>query len=249
MALEDFTTTEWLLAAIAALCVGLAKSGLAGVGLITVLLMADVLPARESTGAVLPLLICGDIFAVAVFRKHAQWRQIWRLLPPTLVGIVAGYFLMQVLSNRAFRPVIGTIILVLVILQFSRKRNPGAFDHIPHARWFAWLMGGASGVTTMLANAAGPIATLFLLAIDLPKFQLVGTSAWFFLIVNVVKVPFSTHLGLINPNSLTLNLVLIPAVAAGIFVGRHLVGIVPQRVFEGIILFSAAAASIRLICF
>jgi len=249
MHIPELTHTQWLLAMLAALCVGLGKSGFGGVGMFTVLLMAEVKPAYESTGIVLPLLICGDIFAVSAFRKHAKWPYIWKTLPPALVGICIGYFLMPHIPKETFRPVIGWIVLLMVMLQYLRQFRPAIFQNIPHTRWFAWLMGTWSGVTTMMANAAGPVMALYLLAVNLPKYELVGTSAWFFLIINLTKVPLSSHLGLINKESLTFNLVLVPLVLAGIFLGRMLIRHVPQKLFEQILLFSAAAVSIRLILF
>jgi len=247
MDLTHLTPLQWIMAIIAALCIGLSKSGLVGVSMINVLLMAEVMPARESTGTVLPLLICGDVFAVLVFQKHAHWRQIGRVLPPALAGIVAGYFLMQIIPAEIFRPVIGWIILILSMLQFWRKRNPERFNHIPHTAWFAWTMGGASGVTTMMANAAGPVMTIYLLAVSLPKMEFIGTAAWFFLIINLVKVPFSAHLGLINGHSLTLDLALVPVVAVGIWMGNRLIKVLSQELFEAITLFFAAAVSLRFI--
>src|SRR5438105_9530410 len=235
--LPALTTAQWLLATLAALCVGLSKSGFAGFGLVTVALMAEVMDARASTGAVLPLLIFGDLLAVGAFRKHAQWRYIARTLPPALAGIVAGYWLMrQRVPDRAFRGIIGAIVVALVLVQFWRKIRPALFEHIPHRTWFAWLAGVSSGVTTMLANAAGPIMTLYLLAVNLPKWEFVGTAAFFFLAVNMIKVPFSWHLGLINSVSLLFNVVLFPAVALGIVIGRKLIGIVPQKLFEQLVL-------------
>ena len=168
---SHFSILHWTLAFFAALCIGLSKSGLPGLGMVTVLLMAEVMPARESTGTVLPLLLCGDVLAVLVFQKHARWQQIWKVLPPAFVGIIAGYFLMQRIPEHIFRPVIGWIVLLLAVLQFWRKRYPATFRRIPHTRWFAWMMGGASGVTTMMANAAGPVMTIYLLAVALPSHQ------------------------------------------------------------------------------
>lgn len=247
MQLPPFDTHQWLLAGLAALCVGLSKSGLGGMGLLTVLLMAEVMPARESTGFVLPLLIFGDLFAVGVFHRHAQWAHVWRSIPPALAGIVGGYFLMRAIPDGIYRPCIGWIVLTMIALHCWKKMRPAAFEHVPHTRWFAWIMGGASGVTTMMANAAGPVMTLYLLAYDLPKFEFVGTCAWFFLIVNVCKLPFSHHLGLINGSSLTLNLALLPCVALGIFLGRSFMSIVPQKLFESLLLLFAALAALRLV--
>ncbi|MEA3186587.1 MAG: uncharacterized protein QOD99_417 [Chthoniobacter sp.] len=240
--------SQWLLAVFAAVSIGIAKSGFSGFGLVTVLLMAEIMPARQSTGAVLPLLICGDLLAVGVFRKHAQWRYLVRMLPPALAGIVVGYFAMaQDVPDRTFRSIIATIILLLVALQLLRKWRPLSFEHVPHRRWFAWLVGMASGVTTMLANAAGPIMTLYLLAVKLPKWEFVGTTATFFLIVNLIKVPFSAHLGLINPASLSFNIVLVPAVVLGTVTGKYLLRVIPQKQFEWIVLVFAALATARLI--
>ena len=103
---------------------------------------------------------------------------------------------------------------------------------MPHARWFAWTIGLLAGVTTMLANAAGPIIALYSLAVGLPKFEFVGTSAWLFLIVNVFKVPFSVELGLIHAETLWLNLVLVPAILAGLAGGRWLTSRIPQQWFD-----------------
>lgn len=244
--LPTFTPLQWMLAALAALCIGLSKSGFAGVGLLTVIIMARLFPPLQSTGILLPLLIAGDILSVIVFHQHARWSHIWRMLPPTVVGIVIGYLLMRQIPGAAFGPVIGAIVLCMVILQALRHRATESFANFPHTKWFAWTMGIWSGIATMLANAAGPVMALYFLSIDLPKFELVGTSSWFFLIVNVFKIPFSANLGLITTDTLLFNLILVPVVAVGIFAGQRLIKIVPQRLFENLLLIFATAAALRL---
>ena len=229
------------------MCIGISKSGFAGIGLVTVIVMARIFPPRESTGILLPLLICGDICAVVAFQKHTLWPLIGRMLPPTLLGIVAGYFLMQHIPDTRFGPVIGSIVLTMALVQALRRFRPAMFEKVPHSHGFAWSIGGVSGIATMLANAAGPIMALYLLAINLPKYAFVGTSAWFFLIVNVSKVPLSANLGLIDTRTLFFNLLLVPAVIGGTLLGRWLIGIVPQRVFELLLLIFAGIASLRLI--
>ncbi|HWB59038.1 MAG TPA: sulfite exporter TauE/SafE family protein [Chthoniobacteraceae bacterium] len=238
---------QWLLAILAGVCVGLSKSGFTGISMLTVLFMARVFPAYESTGVVLPLLICGDVFAVAAYRRHAKWSHVLKMLPPAFMGIVAGYWLMPHIPRQVFGPVIGWIVLAMVAIQYARQFRPAAFEAAPQSPWFAWMMGAWAGVTTMMANAAGPVMSLYLLAVNLPKYEIVGTGAWFFLIVNIVKLPFSARLGLINASSLSFNLALAPAVFAGIALGRVLIRHVPQKIFEQILLLSAAAASLRLV--
>jgi len=247
--LPDFTLAQWLLAALAAFCIGFSKSGFPGSGLVTVIVMAHLFGARESTGALLPMLICGDILSVRVYHQHAQWPLIRRMLPPTVAGIIGAWLVMQWLPEGAFRPVIGWIVLVMAGLQALRRWRPELYAGVPHSRSFAGGMGVATGVATMLANAAGPVMGLYFLAISVPKYELVGTSAWFFLIVNVFKVPFSAQLGLIHGMTLLFNLLLIPAIAAGIWVGRKLMPLVSQSLFEALLLAFATVAAVRMIWF
>lgn len=245
---SELLTLPWLLAAIAALCIGLAKSGLGGFGMLTVLLMAEVLPARESTGVVLPLLIVGDLFAVYAYRSHAQWRYIRHLLAPALAGIVLGYFLMNLIPDHSFKHVMGWIILGLTLLQWSKNYfNEATVTRLAHTKRFGYTMGILGGSSTMMANAAGPVMSLYFLAVNLPKYELIGTAAWFFLIVNVTKIPFSAHLGLINGTSLTLVAMLAPFVVIGIAVGKAVIHLIPQKVFEWLLLLTAAAGAARLI--
>jgi uncharacterized membrane protein YfcA len=247
--LPAFTPFQWVLAALAAFCIGFSKGGFPGSGLVTVIVMAHLFGARESTGALLPMLICGDILSVRVFHQHARWALIRRMLPPTAAGIVAGWGLMQWLPADVFRPIIGWIVLAMAILPAARRWRPDLYAGVPHSRAFALAMGFATGVATMLANAAGPVMGLYLMAISTPKFELVGTSAWFFLIVNLFKVPFSAQLGLIHGMTLAFNLILIPFIALGIFAGRRLMPYVSQALFEALLLAFATIASLRMILF
>ncbi len=243
----NLTSAQWVLAVMGAAGIGVSKSGFSGVSMLHVLVFAFLFGARESTGIVLPMLVVGDILAVIAFRQHARWDYIRRVLPPAVIGIVCGTFMMQRLPDGAFRPVIGIIILFLSALQLLRLLRPALFERVPHHLWFAWAMGLLAGVTTMLANAAGPIMALYLLAVALPKYELVGTSAWLFLIINILKLPFSLALGLIHPNSLLLNAVLIPAVALGLVIGRWCVARVSQRIFDVMLLGFASLAALRLV--
>jgi uncharacterized membrane protein YfcA len=245
--MPDLTSTEWLLAAVAAVGIGIAKSGFAGVSLLYVVIFAFIFGARQSTGVVLLLLLVGDIGAVTAFRQHARWDYIWRMLPPACVGVVMGSLLLGRLSEEAFRPTIGSIILALTALQLVRMFFPRWLGDVPHTRTFAWAMGLAAGITSMLANASGPIIALYALAVGLPKLEFVGTNAWFFLIINAFKVPFSYTLGLIRGHTLLLNLALAPPIALGILIGRWLAHRVPQHIFNGLLLAFAAVAALRLV--
>ena len=215
--------------------------------LVQVLIFAFLFGARESTGVVLPMLLVGDVCAVRIFHQHARWTYVRRMLPPACVGVIAASIVMRGLSEAVYKPTIGVIILSLTLLQITRLLRPQWFGNVPHALWFAWTIGLAAGAATMLANAAGPIFVIYCLAVGLPKFELVGTSAWFFFIINAFKVPFSVALGLIHGGTLALNAVLTPAILCGIFIGRWLTAHMPQRLFDGLLLAFAFVAALRLV--
>jgi uncharacterized protein len=245
--LPELTPAQWLLAIAGALGLGIGKAGLAGMSLVHVLIFAFLFGARDSTGVVLPMLLMGDVGAVALFHQHARWDYVRRMLPPACTGVVAGALLMRGLSDASFKPTIGWIILSLTVLQVLRLYRPQWFGTIPHARWFAWTIGLLAGATTMLANAAGPVFAIYCLAVALPKLEFVGTSAWFFLIINAFKVPFSIALGLIHGQTLLLNVILLPAIVIGLVGGRWIIRQVPQRIFDGLLLAFAGVAALRLI--
>jgi uncharacterized membrane protein YfcA len=245
--LPELSPGDWTLVALAAAGIGIAKSGFSGFSLIQITIFAAIFNPTQSLGLLLPLLIVGDISAVTAFRRHARWEYIRRLLPPAIIGIVAGWWLLGYLDDLAVKRMIGGIVLSLALLQGTRMWKPNWFNDLPHSRWFALTLGLLTGLTTMLANAAGPIVAIYLVAVGLPKYEFVGTSAWFFLIANVFKIPFSTQLGLIRPDTLMLNLVLAPAVVIGLLVGRKLVHYVPQRLFDTLLLTFAAIAGLKLV--
>jgi len=241
------TPVEWALAITAAFAAGLSKGGLAGIGLFHVLVFAFLFGARESTGIVLPLLLAADVCAVTTFKQHARWDYIRRMLPPACVGVILAAALMRVINEVAFKPLIGWTVLGLVALQVIRMRWPDWMGDVPHTRAAVWSIGLVAGAATMLANAAGPVIIIYCLAVGLPKFEVVGTLAWFFFIINAFKVPFSAALGLIRLDTLLLNALLVPAVIAGVFGGRWVLQRLPQRAFEVFLLVFAAVAALRLI--
>ena len=234
---------QWALGVVCALLVGLSKTGILGLGILFVPLFALVLPARVSTGALLPLLITGDAVAVIWYRRHARWEHLLRLLPWALVGIVGGFFALKWVDDRQLRPVLGALILVLLAISFWRDRVTKGKAEVPTTWWFAAVAGLLAGATTMMANAAGPIMLLYLLAMKLPKEEFIGTGAWFFAAVNWVKVPFSAGLGLITPQSLLLDATLAGGVLAGAVVGILVANRLPQKLFAvGMQVLTAAAA-------
>ncbi len=244
--MNSLSTLDVVWLAIGALGIGFSKSGFPGVSMLHVVLYAIVFGTLDSTGVLLPMLVVGDLCAIGVFGRKADWAHFRRLLPPTLLGILAGWLLMDRLDESVFRVLVGVIIFVLTGVQVAKQWRPTMWEAVPHAPWFAVTLGLLAGLTTMLANAAGPVVALYLLAVNLPKWELIGTSAWLFLVLNVLKLPLSYHLGLITTDSLTVNAVFAPAIPLGMLAGRWLVHRVPQRWFNSILLAFTAIAAAKL---
>ncbi len=241
----EFDPGQWVLAAIAAFIVGFSKAGIGGLGMLAVVIFAQILPAKQATGIVLPLLCFGDILAVLAYRQHAKWKHVWRLFPWTAAGVLIGYFALGRLGEREARVLIAVIVLSLVGLHLLRRRRAG--NEAEHGSWFAPAIGVLAGFTTLVANAAGPLMAVYFLAMRLPKMDFVGTGAVFFLLLNLFKVPFMVNLGLINAASLTVNLWLVPVVLLGGWLGRKLVMRIDQRAFENIALALSLVAGLKLL--
>jgi uncharacterized protein len=237
---------QWALACLGAFLVGVSKTGIAGLGVLTMALFATILPARESVGAVLVILLAGDVVAVTVYRRKASWLHLGRLFPWAALGIVLGAFTLGQLNESVLRVLIGGILVLLVAIHFFRRRKVAAPEPVNLPPLVAALTGLLAGFTTMIANAAGPVMILYLLAMRLPKLQFIGTVAWFFLMVNLFKVPFSYSLGMISVSSLTLSLWLVPVTVAGALSGRWLIARINQQLFETLALLLTLVAALRL---
>ena len=240
----SLTELQWIIVVACAALVGLTKTGIPGLGVLIAPLMAEVFPARASTGIVLPLLMFADIFAVGFYRRSAVWKHLFRLLPWTVVGIFIGYLAMGSIDDRQLKPLIGVIILVMLAIGYWRDRTEAS---MPTQWWFAAAIGVAAGVTTMMANAAGPMMIIYLLAMRLPKTQFIGTAAWYYLVLNWFKVPFSASLGLITYQSLQFDLYLFPVIALGTLIGVKTVKHIPEKVFSNIARVLAVVAAMNLL--
>jgi len=241
----ELTLPELAVVALCATLIGITKTGIPGIGIVVVPLMATVMEARQSVGVLLGILILADLFAAGYYRRHAQWRHIFRLLPATLVGIVLGFFALRAVSDEQLQPIIGGIVLGMLAVNWWQNRGE-VEKKVPHQWWFVAGVGILAGVATMMANAAGPIMIIYLLAMRLPKMEFVGTAAWFFFVVNWLKVPFQANLELMTIESVKLNLAMLPFIAAGAIIGILVLKKIPQKAFKIVVQLLAAAAAIKL---
>lgn len=239
----------WLLvlALLGSMCIGMSKAGLSGTSTLNVVLMARIFGAKESVGVILPMLIAADFMGYYLNRKGGAWRRILPILPPAIAGVIAGWVLLGKFDNTTARVVIGWIIIALLIFNWVLNQRRQDFIALTGHQGFTWAMGFLAGVVTMLANAAGPVMTVYLLAQHLEKKEHLGVFSRYFLFVNLFKVPFSADLGIINPRSLMTNLTLMPGVILGVFLGWWILKHLPQKLFENVLFWLTAFAAVWLI--
>jgi len=242
------STTAWVLVATAAFCIGVSKAGFSGISLISVFILADLIGAKESLGFALPMLIIADLLVYPAFRKYSSWKSVWRLTWPALVGMAVGVLVLGSVDNEAMRKIIGVIILMMTSIQLMSRINPDKFYKIACTRKFGFFAGTAGGVATVLANAAGPIMQIYMISRRMDKMELIGVGARFFLVINFLKLPLGAGLNLITPGSLLTNLILVPAIALGVWGGHRVIKVIPQKMFEFTVISFATVAGIRL-CF
>lgn len=243
----ELSAIDWLICSAAAVMIGLTKTAIPGLGVLIVPVLILVVPPRESTGLMLPMLIMADVFAVAYYRRHVVWRHLIRLFPWAVAGILIGYSILARVNSEQLKPIIGGIILTLLVADFWRKRIEAGRETVPEKWWFAAVMGTLAGIATALANVAGPIMIVYLVAMGLQKKAFIGTGAWYYMLLNWFKLPFSASLGLVTWQSLGVNLMMFPVIAASAISGVFLLKRIPQRAFIILVQVLALAAAIRLL--
>lgn len=241
------TNAQWCLALLCGALIGMAKTGLNALGLFVVVIMATLFGGKASAGMTLPLLCVADVIAVFYYSRHADMKLVVKLIPWVLVGITAGLFFGNLISDQAFKITIGVIVLFCIGLMIwlnSSHQN----RNLSQYRWLAGLAGIIGGFSTMMGNAAGPIITVYLLSMNLKKNQLIGTGAWFFMIINLMKLPlhfFFWHT--ISAQTLIFDAILVPSIVLGGITGIFLVKKIPNNAYTIFIMVSTIISGAWLI--
>ncbi len=241
----NISITAWVFAATAAFIVGLSKAGIKGIAIVNVTLMALAFEAKASTGLVVPLLIVGDAIAVVYYHRHANWWYIVRFLPWVIAGILFGVYLGNNLDENVFKIYMAVIILVSVAMMYwwDRRKSTSVPTH-----WaFAGVVGTLAGVTTMIGNLGGPFSNLYFLAMRVRKNEFIGTAAWLFLIINLIKLPFHIFIWkTIDADTLLFNLKLVPGILLGMLVGVRLIKVIKDDFYRKMILVLTALGAVMI---
>lgn len=237
----------WLITLGCAFINGLSKSGLKGVGMVTIPILAYFYGGMMSAGLLLPFLIFGDIFALRYYHRSAKWKQVKKLLPWALAGILVALLVGKMVNDTTFRNIIAIIVFIClgIIILFDILGKKVDFSK---SRSLSGLTGLSGGFATMIGNAAGPIFDLYLLSMRLPKINFIGTGAVFYLTLNIIKLPLHFFIWKsVTLQSLQMNLVMIPAVFIGAVAGKKIVGYIPEKAFRYFVVLVIAVSALLLL--
>ena len=247
MEIINLSVGQWLWIIISACLIGFSKTGIGGFSMPVIPIIAGIFGGKESTGIMLPMLIIGDVFALYYYKSHAKWNIIKKLLPWVFVGLAFGVIVGDYINDKQFKIVISISVLVcLIILIYTEKKQDNL--KVPSSIWFYALTGILSGFTSMIGNAAGPIFSVYLLAMGFKKNSFMGTTAWFFFIINLSKVPLQVLFwNNITFETVLLNIFIVPAIALGAVLGALTIKKINENFFRKLILVMTAIVAIKLL--
>jgi uncharacterized membrane protein YfcA len=238
---------EWSIIMICGMLIGMSKVGVPGVSMIVVPALAFIFGAKQSTGVLLPILMIADIFGVAYYRRHASWTHLIKVLPWAVVGLLIALWVGDNVNDEQFKNLIAILVFCSIGLMIWQDKRKGTI-FFPDKWWFAASMGILGGFATMIGNVAGPVFAIYLLAMHLPKNSFIGTGAWFFMIINFTKFPLQMFVwNNITLQTLSIDLITLPAIALGAFMGFKMVKIIPEKIYRGFVIIITTVSAFLLL--
>ena len=238
---------QWALVLFAALLIGAAKTGLVGIYLISIPIFAAVFGGKSSTGVILPVLIIADVFAVISYRKDIKWKKLFGVLPWAFVGIAVALWVGSSISDSVFKKLIASVVIIVLIFMLVKEIS-GRELKANNTWYLNAAIGILGGFSTMIGNAAGPILAVYFLSLDLDKNGFISTRAWFFWIINVLKLPLHILVWkTVDLHSIGFDLLLLPAIAVGSVAGFLLVKRIPEKPYRIFVIAATFVSSIFLI--
>ena len=247
LSLIHLNALEWTIIMACGMLIGMSKVGVPGVSMIVVPALAFIFGAKESTGVLLPILMMADLFGVAYYRRHANWAHLVKVIPWAFLGLLLGLWVGKMVNDEQFKNMIAILVFLSIGLMLWQDKRKGT-NLFPDKWWFAAGMGILGGFATMIGNVAGPVFAIYLLAMHLPKNSFIGTSAWFFMIINFTKFPLQVFVwNNITSQTLLIDLVTLPAIAIGAFVGFKVVKIIPEQTYRGFVIVITVISAFLLL--
>ncbi len=223
LAFSSLPLIYWALIGVCAILIGMSKTGVPGVSMLVVPTMAMIFGGKTSTGVLLPILITADLFAVAYYHRHAEWKPLLKALPWAFLGLMIALWIGVLVNDHQFKHIIALSVLFSLVVMVWNDRMKKKSNLSAHPL-FAATFGILGGFATMIGNVAGPVFAIYLLALNLSKKNFIGTTAWFFAIINITKLPLQFLVwNNISRDSLLVDSFVIPFVMFGAYIGIKIV--------------------------
>ena len=237
----------WAVAVLAVAIVGLSKSGLVGsMGMVGVPLLALVMDPRDATGMMLPVLLSMDAVAIWIYRRDANWRVLAIMLPGAAVGTLIGWAIWSVVTDAQVLLAVGIITLLFMLdalLPIRKRVMEGASPSKP----WGVFWGAIAGITSFISHTGGPPFQIYTLPMRMSPVVFSATTAFFFAIVNTMKlVPFF-FLGQLSVTNLETAAALIPIGLIAVFAGVWLVRRISAKRFYQLAYILIALLAVKLI--
>jgi uncharacterized membrane protein YfcA len=243
----DLTILEWVIILICGLLIGMSKTGVPGISMVVVPALAFIFGAKQSTGVLLPILILADVFGVSYYRRHANWKHLIRVIPWAVIGLFVALWIGKLVNDEQFKNLIAILVFLSIGLMLWHDKRKGT-TFFPDKWWFAASMGILGGFATMIGNVAGPVFAIYLLAMHLEKKSFIGTGAWFFMIINLIKFPLQLFVwNNITTETLMIDLITLPTIALGAFLGIKVVKLIPEKTYRGFVIVITAFSAFLLL--
>lgn len=227
--------------------IGMSKTGMQGINTITIPIMALAFGAKPSTGVILPMLCFADLIAVIYYRRAAEWRYVLGLLPAAVAGFFLAIAVDKFVPAGSFGILMAFCIFLGLVVMFWTERG-GVKSSFVDKWWYGPAFGLMGGFTTMIGNAAGPVMSVYLLSTRLPKYAFVGTAAWFFLLVNYMKIPLQVFVwDNITLGTLAIDALAIPFIFIGAVFGIWLVKKLPESKYRAFIIATTVLSTLMLL--
>jgi uncharacterized membrane protein YfcA len=242
----DFSTVQLIAFCFVAILIGMSKTGVHGAGMIAVPLLAAVFGGQLSTGVILPMLCIADVMGVWYYHRHTSWHHLRKLFPWAVIGTIIGTYVGGIIDDESFKILMAIIIVGSVIIMVWLERSDQ--KNIPDHPFFSATTGVLGGFTSMVGNLAGSVMAVYFLSIRFPKNEFIGTSAWFFMVMNWFKVPFHVFAWkTININTFLLDLSMLPLIAVGAFLGVLIVKNLQEKAYRWFIIGMTLIAAVMMI--
>ena len=232
---------------IGALLIGLSKSGFAtGLGMLTTPLMATAISAKETLGVVLPLLCFADVITIIFFWRKWNFSLVKYIILGAIPGIIVGTFFVSTISDKFLKVSIGVIGIIFVGLLIYRNIFHSDKAYKP-SLLVSFMIGCLAGFTSTISHAAGPVIAIFLLAQKPTKEVFVASSAIYFTVGNLMKVPPYIILGVLNKATLVKAFYFMPLIPVGVFIGWYTNKRIPQKLFDYVVYVLLFVISVKLV--